>query len=412
MALFQRRKRNDDNAGPKTPEAVVPEPSNVDAAAEAPAGEAVSPTTRAGARAAAERAAATGASAGSETVAAETDAADAADAAASDSPTPEAAAPAVNIALSTFRGVGAPAGAGLTAPEQTDGAAPSPYGQRRDVPPAEASTVTETVPGLRDNVLLRDALDSLGEDPTGPQLLNVLRQLMQGHVFLRVPAEARELLAKGEPMPLAVSTSPNGQQFVMLYSSGRALNQAAQQGDNLGTTAVAQPVAHAMKAVLGGTFQGVIIDHASSPARVVLPRELLQKAFDEADPSAGLKTLLAAPRTDDTADDVVRALRAAPLWVAVKSTPGETADEPERMGIAEGRTETGERYIEVFSHPLEVAALGRGDRAMPYAVANLARALRDHPEIDGVLIDPGAPWSRLGRDAVAPLLARAEGSTS
>ena len=167
-----------------------------------------------------------------------------------------------------------------------------------------------------------------------------------------------------------------------------------------------------MKAVLGGTFQGVIIDHASSPARVVLPRELLQKAFDEADPSAGLKTLLAAPRTDDTADDVVRALRAAPLWVAVKSTPGETADEPERMGIAEGRTETGERYIEVFSHPLEVAALGRGDRAMPYAVANLARALRDHPEIDGVLIDPGAPWIRLGRDSLAPLLALAEESTS
>ena len=386
MALFQRRKRNDDNDGPQTPEAVAPESGSLDAAANASADVA----TEAAPAAAAAKAA--------------TDAQAAPDTA--------AAAPAVNIALSTFRGVGAPAGAPVTAAEPGDGAAPSPYGQRREVPPAEASTVTETVPGIRDNVLLREALASLGDDPTGPQLLNVLRQLMQGHVFLRVPAEARELLANGAPMPLAVSTNANGQQFVRLYSSGRALNQAAQQGDNLGTTAGAQPVVHAMKAVLGGAFHGVIIDHASSPARVVLPRELLQKAFDEADPAAGLKTLLAAPRTADTADEVVRALRAAPLWVAVKSTPGETADEPERMGIAEGRTETGERYIEVFSHPLEVAALGRGDRAMPYAVANLARALRDHPEIDGVLIDPGAPWIRLGRDSLAPLLSLAEDSTA
>lgn len=393
MALFQRRKRNDDNDGSKTPKTVAPEPSNVDAALEAGTGAA--PRVGAGAAAAA----------GPEQAAASA-------AAAQDTPETAAPAPSVNIALSTFRGVGAPAGAAVAAPEQGDGAAPSPYGQRRDVPPAEASTATESVPGVRDNVLLRDALDSLGEDPTGSQLLNVLRQLMQGHVFLRVPAEARELLANGAPMPLAVSTNANGQQFVMLYSSGRALNQAAQQGDSLGTTAVAQPVAHAMKAVLGGAFHGVIIDHASSPARVVLPRELLQKAFDEADPAAALKTLLAAPRTEHTADNVVRALRAAPLWVAVKSTPGETADEPERMGIAEGRTESGERYIEVFSHPLEVAALGRGDRAMPYAVANLARALRDHPEIDGVLIDPGAPWIRLGRDSLAPLLSLAEDSTT
>ena len=80
------------------------------------------------------------------------------------------------------------------------------------------------------------------------------------------------------------------------------------------------------------------------------------------------------------------------------------------MGIAESRTANGERFVEVFSHPLEVAALGRGDRAMPFTVQQLARSLRDHPELTGVLVDTGGPWVQLRRDSLAPLLSLADES--
>lgn len=367
MALFQRRKRDDDGGKPKVPK----------------------PDTRSGVAA-------------SEVPPEETP------------PAPTPPAPTVNIEVSAFRGLGAPAGPAVNAADVdlTTPAVPEPDVVKQVLPAAEASTVHETVPGVRDNVLLRDALAALGDGPSGAELLNVLRQLMQGHVFLRVPGDARELFAKGEPMPMAVVTSAQGQRFVMLYSSGRALNQAARQGDNLGTTAVAQPVVHALRAVLAGEFDGVIIDHASSPARAILPRALLQKALDEADPNGTIKSLLIAQRTADTADDVVRAMRAAPLWVAIKNTTGDTPGGPERMGIAEARTEAGERFIEVFSHPLEVAALGRGDRAMRYPASQLARSLRDHPELSGVLVDSAGPWIQLGRAALAPLLSLADGPSA
>lgn len=319
------------------------------------------------------------------------------------------ATPTVNIEVSAFRGIGTPAGPAVNAAEVnlTTPPAPEPDVIKQALPAAEASTVHETVPGVHDNVLLRDALAALGDAPTGAELLNVLRQLMQGHVFLRVPGDVRERFVKGDPMPMAVVTNAKGQRFVLLYSSGRALNQAAQQVDHLGTAAVAQPVAHVLRAVLEGDFNGVILDNASSPARAVLPRELLQKSLDEADPSGSIKGLLIAPRTAHTADDVVRAMRAAPLWVAIKTTAGETPGAPERTGIAEARTEAGERFIEVFSHPLEIAALGRGDRAMRFPVAQLAKTLRDHPELSGVLVDSRGPWIQLSRAALAPLLSLA-----
>lgn len=409
MALFQRRKRNDDRGEQSaTPSPQDSERERAVARAADAAGSADDSTTAAPAPAAPAPA----------------------------SPAPETATPEVSIGVSVFRGLGAPAGpamptsavaapAGDTAAELL-GSAPAPAATPLTATPLTAtpptaapgaaqakparqrpaaSTSPETVAGIRDNVLLREALAALGERPSGTELLNVMRQLMQGHVFLRVPDAAREGLAQGGPMPLAMITDGEGRKFVMLYSSGRALGEAGARNDGLGNTAMAQPVGHAIRAVLNsGDDQGVVLDQASAPARAVLPRELLQKAFDEADPQARIKSLLQATRTERTPDDVVRAMREAPLWVAINGKAAEGAHAEQRMGIAESRNAQGERFVEVFSHPLEVAALGRGDRALPFPAAQLARVLHDHAELAGVVIDPGGPYIQLRRDALAPLL--------
>lgn len=385
MALFQRRNRKDDRGEQSaTPSPDVHEPRK-----------AVPDPADGGAR--------------------EGDAAPAVPA--SEAPPTPTPTPEVSIGVSVFRGLGAPAGPTVPAPltdpartgETAEPAAPeatqAPVLAQPERQRPTASTSPETVAGIRDNVLLREALGALGERPSGTELLNVMRQLMQGHVFLRVPDAAREGLAQGGPMPLAMITDGEGRKFVMFYSSGRALSEAGARNDGLGNTAMAQPVAHAIRAVLGsGDYHGIVLDQASAPARAVLPRELLQKAFDEADPQARIKSLLQAARTERTPDDVVRAMREAPLWVAINGKPGEGADAQQRMGIAESRNAQGERFVEVFSHPLEVAALGRGDRALPFPAAQLARVLRDHSALAGVVIDPGGPYIQLRRDALAPLL--------
>jgi hypothetical protein len=78
----------------------------------------------------------------------------------------------VGISLSTFQGVGA---------SQPPVPAPDPRPQARTVP-AEAPAPNESLPGVYDNVLLRDALAALPDPPTPTTLMNVARQLLQGHL--------------------------------------------------------------------------------------------------------------------------------------------------------------------------------------------------------------------------------------
>jgi hypothetical protein len=96
---------------------------------------------------------------------------------------------------------------------------------------------------------------------------------------------------------------------------------------------------------------------------------------------------------------VAEALTRVPVWVAV----GKLDDG--RPGLAEGRAEDGSRYLEVYSHPVEVAVMGRGDQAAPLTGAQLARALDGDPELSGVIVDPAGPWIRLTRDELAPIFA-------
>ena len=321
---------------------------------------------------------------------------------------PAESVPQVGISVSTYRGGGAEAGTAPTEAQSIDAGAADEANAHTPRPgnpagPAEAPPQTETVPGLRDNVLLAQALGRLDSPATPEQLLDVMRQLLQNHLFLRVKGDARALLAEGRELPLAVARHGDDA-YVLVYSSGTALQTALAADAQADTSAVGQPALTIMQHVIAGTYAGVIIDGSSAPARAVLPRAVIEAAVNQADPELRIKTALAAPRTPETAATVAAALLEAPLFVAVNET-GSAADGSQRFGIAEARTADGRRLIEIYSHPLEVLARGRGDRPMPFPVAQLGASLRDHPAVSGVIVDAAGPWIALDRDALAPVMA-------
>lgn len=335
--------------------------------------------------------------------------------------------PQVGISVSTYRGgageVGAPttlpdASAPAGAPSPAGGAFGAPVGAAAGPPasaapslragtpagPAEAPPQTETVPGLRDNVLLAQALGQLDAPAKPEQLLDVMRQLLQNHLFLRIKGDAGAMLAEGRELPLAVARRGEDA-YVLVYSTGAALQAALAADKDSDTSAVGQPALTILKHVVAGTYAGVIVDGSSAPARAVLPRAVIQAAVNQADPELRIKTALAAPRTPETAATVARALTEAPLFVAVNETGPAAEGEAPRFGIAEARTSDGRRLIEVYSHPLEVIARGRGDRPMPFLSEQLGASLRDHEAVAGVIVDAAGPWIILDRDDLAPVMA-------
>lgn len=316
------------------------------------------------------------------------------------------AAAEVSISVSSFGGLGVspPPGQALGAEGASQGDEPMPPGPRPRLGTREwmrtAPEQTETVPGLRDNALLRAALGRVGDAPQSQALLDVARQLLQGHVFLRVKGDARTLLAEGKGLPLAVANAGE-RTFALVFSSGAALQASLKADGDTDTSAMGQPVLTVLRHVLGSSHDGIIIDPASAPSRAVLPKELLQRAVDQADPQLTVKTLLAAERTPEISAKVAEALTRVKLWVAVG-----TADNG-APGLAEGRDASGARYLEIYSHPLEVAVMGRGDNAAPITAAQLSRALTSDEGITGVVVDPAGPWIRLTRDDLGPVLALA-----
>ena len=188
--------------------------------------------------------------------------------------------------------------------------------------------------------------------------------------------------------------------FALAYSSGAALQASVRADGDADTSALGQPMLSVIKHVLAGPYEGLVLDQSSAPARAVLPKDLLKRLLEKVDERLAIKTLLAAERTPETATAVAQALTEAPLWVAV----GKLDDG--RPGIAEGRAEDGSRYLEVYSHPIEVAVMGRGDQAAPVTAAQLAAALGDGG-LSGVVVDPAGPWIRLSRDDLAPVFASA-----
>lgn len=321
---------------------------------------------------------------------------------------PEEAVPEVSISVSTYRGAAVPASAPTVARGAAEASTPAaaeaiPEGATRITGTGEAPPQTETIPGMRDNAVVAEALSRVAESATPAQLVNVARQLLQGQLFLRVKGDARTLLAEGKSVPLAVGRSGDDQ-YVLAFSSGAALRAAMAADGDTDTSAMGQPALNVLQHVIDGPYAGLLLDGASAPARAVLPTAVLETAVRQADPQLRLKTLLAiAPRTPDVAARVAEALTETPFWVAVGTATA--PDGSERMGVAEARTTDGRRMLNVFSHPLEIVAMGRSERALPFTGAQLGRALRGDEALSGVLVDAAGPWIALSRDDLAPVLA-------
>lgn len=336
---------------------------------------------------------------------------------------PADAAPTIGISVQAFRGVGAQAGpeVSLTDPEpaaanQTAHAAAAtgpaavpagpaapaaqPSGERR-LPLAAATPPepTETVPGMKDNVLLREALTEIEKGATNEQLLGVLRQALQGHLYIRVNGDARAQISEGKPLSVAV-VRDGERQFMLGFSSAAAVRDSVQlEKDPTATSAVAQPVTSVFQQVVAGEFAGLIVDNASAPHRVVFPTELLQKTLEQADPDMTAKSIIATPPQQDSAVKLGEALAAKRMWVAVNDGAGSG-----QVGIAEAQTPDGKRFLQLFSHPLEVIALGRGDRPLPFEPLQLAKLLSTHSEMAGVIVDPAGPTMVVERDSLSAVL--------
>lgn len=324
--------------------------------------------------------------------------------------------PTIGISVQAFRGVGAQAGpevslpdaapassataapAVSSAPQPAPAAAPAPE-RRLPLAPALPPEQTETVAGMKDNVLLRESLKQVEKGASNEQLLGVLRQALQGHLYIRVNGDARAQISEGKPLSVAV-VRDGERQFMLAFSSAAAVRDSVQlEKEPTATSAVAQPVTSVLQQVVAGEFHGLIVDNASAPHRVVFPTELLQKALDQADVDMTIKTIVAAPREQDSAARLGRALATTRTWVAVNDGNGSG-----QVGIAEAQTPDGKRFLQLFSHPLEVIALGRGDRPLPFDPEQLAKTLSSHADIAGVVVDPAGPTMVVERDALAPVL--------
>lgn len=324
------------------------------------------------------------------------DVADAAEVAAE--PVPE-----VGISLSTFGGLGAPAQP--ADPEPAPAQQSSPFNEdgsvRLPFAPPVPPEAQQTVEGLLDHAVLRDALARLSDDPSGAEVLGVARQALGAHLFLRVQGDARALVEAGQPLPLGV-VNDGERQFLMAFSSGAALQKAVEADNDVETSAVGQPARAVLQHALDNEFDGIVLDNWSAPARVVLPRDLLERMLGESDPEFRLKTVLVSARSDATEPAVVEALKSASLWVAVGKA-GEIDGEVQ-YGVAEARTPEGDRLLQLFSHPLEVVALGRDERPAPFSTEQLRTALSNTEGIAGVLIDAAGPMIRVDREALLAIL--------
>ncbi|PZU49193.1 MAG: histidine kinase [Microbacterium sp.] len=254
---------------------------------------------------------------------------------------------------------------------------------------------------MPDNVLLQAALAAVPARPQSADVMNVTRQALQGQLYVRAQGDAQAQLAEGKGLSLAITTHQD-KRFLLVFSGGAAMQASATAEGTGATSAVSQSASNVLRMAVDSGYDGVYLDHADEGARLVLPIELVRKSLDEGAPPFELKTLLAGARTDATAAQVAAALARAPrVWVAGGTDP------QGRMGLAEARDADGSRRLEVYSHPLELLALARGDRALPLTPEQLARALASDVTLTGIVLDPAGPWIELDRADLSPLLALA-----
>lgn len=277
----------------------------------------------------------------------------------------------------------------------------------RPRPAATAPAPSETIPGLVDNALLQAALAALPESPQAAHIMNVMRQALQGQLYLRAQGDAQALIAAGQGLNLAVTTHED-KRYLLVFSSGEAMRQsvaaeAAAATADSATSVVGQAAHNVFRTAIDSGYDGVYLDHANTGARLVLPIELVKKSLEDGAPVPfELKALLSGERTEETPAAIAEVLTRVPVWVAGGTDPSGA------IGLAEARTEAGERRLEVYSHPLEVIAMGRGDSPLPLTTAQLATTLASEPALTGIVLDPAGPWIELDRDDLAAVLALAD----
>lgn len=268
-------------------------------------------------------------------------------------------------------------------------------------PVATAPAPSQTLPGVADNTLLQAALRALPEKVQSAEVMNVMRQTLQGQLYVRAQGDAPALLAAGKGLNLAITTHQD-KRFLLVFSGGGPLQASARAEGTDGTSAIGQPAHAVLRTAVDSGYDGIYLDHAAEGARLVLPIELIAKALDEGPPVPfELKALLAGERDDATPAAVADALTRAPVWVAGGM------DAAGQIGLAEARSE-GRRLLEVYSHPLEVIAMGRGDRPLPLTPEQLAKTLASAPALTGVILDAAGPWIEVDRATLAPVLALAD----
>lgn len=290
--------------------------------------------------------------------------------------------PDVGISISTFGGGPASARPTLQRPAAT---APAP---------------AQAIEGMPDNVVLQAALNALPEEPQNNDIMNVMRQALQGQLYVRAQGDAQALLAAGKGLNLAITTY-NDKRFLLVFSGGAPMRTSALAEGADATSAVGQAAHNIFRTAVDSGYDGVYLDHASPGARLILPIELVKKALDEGVPPFELKTLLVSERGDATPLQIAEVLTRAKVWVA-----GGT-DQSGNIGLAEARGAEGIRRLEVYSHPLEVIAMGRGDRPLPLLPEQLGKTLASEPGLTGIVLDAAGPWIELDRDALAPVIALA-----
>lgn len=342
-----------------------------------------------------------------------------ADAETADAPeTPAEPVPHVGISVNTF-GRGAETARPLdevvreasatnaSASAATTGAPTPAPAPARPRPAATAPAPSETIPGLVDNALLQAALAALPESPQAAHIMNVMRQALQGQLYLRAQGDAQALIAAGQGLNLAVTTHED-KRYLLVFSSGEAMRQsvaaeAAAATADSATSVVGQAAHNVFRTAIDSGYDGVYLDHANTGARLVLPIELVKKSLEDGAPVPfELKALLSGERTEETPAAIAEVLTRVPVWVAGGTDPSGA------IGLAEARTEAGERRLEVYSHPLEVIAMGRGDSPLPLTTAQLATTLASEPALTGIVLDPAGPWIELDRDDLAVVLALAD----
>lgn len=279
--------------------------------------------------------------------------------------------------------------------------APAP-GAPLPVVPAEAPPRTEGHPGMPDNTLVLQALADLPEKPDNAAVLGVMRQVLQGTLYLRILGDARAQMSEGAPLRLAISTMGD-KKFLLAYTGSAGIQAGVGADPELNTSVLGQPAQAVLRNAIDAGYDGLMIDHAGPGRRIVLSTALISRTLEQADPDFTIKNLLSDTRSDATARYVVEALLTKQVWIAAGKR-----NDSDSLGIAEARSSDGTRYLQVFSHPLEVLALGRDDRPLPITPGQLGSALASDPGLDGLLVDTSGPWIRLEREQLSSLIAVAD----